>query len=136
MSSTFTRYPLVRYSYARATRPGVFSSPSRCGSSPSATSSCAIRSCIRALYLALCIGLSLPAGVAAGAIREDAAQATEDPDALYRDRERPASAQAAEREWASRLAADRRDFESAWKLSRIRYWLGTKGPGTDEQKKA
>lgn len=60
----------------------------------------------------------------------------DDPDALYRDRERPASAVAAERIWAVRLAANARDFESAWKLARARYWLGTNGPGTLEAKKA
>jgi tetratricopeptide (TPR) repeat protein len=69
------------------------------------------------------------------AIRGDAAQAVEDPDALYRDRERPASARAAERLWAARLAADPDDFEAAWKLSRIRYWLGTGGPGDDDARK-
>lgn len=88
------------------------------------------------MYLALCITLSTPAAGSTAVIRGDAAQAAEDPEALYRDRERPASAQAAERLWAARLAANPRDFESAWKLSRIRYWLGTRGPGTDDARKA
>lgn len=30
--------------------------------------------------------------------------------------------------WASRLAANARDFESAWKLARAEYWTGTQGP--------
>ena len=47
-----------------------------------------------------------------------------DPDALYRQREQPQSAAAAEQIWSARLARDPRDFESAWKLARARYWLG------------
>ena len=30
--------------------------------------------------------------------------------------------------WNSRLTANPRDFESAWKLARAEYWLGTQGP--------
>jgi uncharacterized membrane protein len=47
-----------------------------------------------------------------------------DPDALYRLRDNVASAQQAEAIWADRLAKDPKDFESAWKLARARYWLG------------
>jgi tetratricopeptide (TPR) repeat protein len=47
-----------------------------------------------------------------------------DPDALYRQRDNLASAQQAEGIWAERLAKDPKDFESAWKLARARYWLG------------
>jgi uncharacterized membrane protein len=56
-----------------------------------------------------------------------AAQAP-DPDALYRQRENIASAQQAEGIWAERLTKDPKDFESAWKLARARYWLGTHAP--------
>jgi len=52
----------------------------------------------------------------------------QDPDALYRQRETIASAQQAEQIWAARLAKDPKDFASAWKLARARYWLGTHGP--------
>lgn len=48
----------------------------------------------------------------------------DDPDALYRQRDSLASAQQAEAIWAARLARDAKDFESAWKLARARYWLG------------
>ena len=48
----------------------------------------------------------------------------EDPDALYRNRENIASAQQAEAIWSARLTKDPKDFESAWKLARARYWLG------------
>ena len=59
----------------------------------------------------------------------------EDPDALYRDREQPASALAAERIWADRVTVNPRDFESAWKLARARYWLGTNGPAQRDDRK-
>ena len=94
-----------------------------------------MRSCMGVLYLALCAALAA-APAAARARDMDAVQAAADPDALYRDRETPASAIAAERLWATRLAADPRDFESAWKLSRVRYWLGTNAPGADAARKA
>ena len=61
--------------------------------------------------------------------------ATADADALYRDRDRPASALAAETIWAGRVAARADDFEAAWKLARARYWLGTNGPGAADEKK-
>ena len=51
----------------------------------------------------------------------------DDPDALYRERETLASAKRAEQIWTTRLAADPRDFASAWKLARADYWLGTNG---------
>jgi tetratricopeptide (TPR) repeat protein len=47
-----------------------------------------------------------------------------DPDALYKQRENIASAQQAEAIWSERLARNPKDFESAWKLARARYWLG------------
>jgi uncharacterized membrane protein len=48
----------------------------------------------------------------------------EDPDALYKQRENFPMARQAEGIWAERLAKDPKDFESAWKLARARYWLG------------
>ena len=57
-----------------------------------------------------------------------AAQVAPDPDALYRQRENLASAHQAEAIWAERLARDAKDFESAWKLARARYWLGGHAP--------
>jgi uncharacterized membrane protein len=52
----------------------------------------------------------------------------EDPDALYRQRENIQTAEKAEQIWAGRLAKDAKDFESAWKAARARYWLGTHAP--------
>jgi hypothetical protein len=57
----------------------------------------------------------------------------EDPDALYRNREDLASARRAEAIWADRLARDANDFESAWKLARLRYWLGSHVPEKDRK---
>ena len=57
----------------------------------------------------------------------------EDPDALYRQRENLAAAQQAEAIWAARLARDAKDFDSAWKLARARYWLG--GHAEDKARK-
>ena len=47
-----------------------------------------------------------------------------DPDLLYAQREQLTNARQAEGIWSARLAANPRDFESAWKLARARYWLG------------
>jgi hypothetical protein len=69
-------------------------------------------SCIALFYLAL--GL------------QEAATARPDPDALYAAREHRPSARNAADMWAARLAASPADFESAWKLARATYWLGTR----------
>jgi tetratricopeptide (TPR) repeat protein len=60
----------------------------------------------------------------------------EDPDALYRDRTTRASATRAAAIWSARLAANAKDFESAWKLARAQYWLGTNGLPERERKAA
>lgn len=62
--------------------------------------------------------------------------AADDPDALYKDREHLASAKKATDIWASRLAANPRDFDSAYKLAQARYWLGTNGLPGPERKAA
>jgi len=56
------------------------------------------------------------------------APSTEDPDRLYADRENLASAERAADIWEARLAADPQSYESAWKLSRMCYWLGSHVP--------
>jgi hypothetical protein len=55
---------------------------------------------------------------------------------LYGDRENTASATEAAEIWAARLAANANDFESAWKLARARYWLGTNGLPQPERRAA
>lgn len=56
-----------------------------------------------------------------------AAPTQADPDALYRQRANLDRAREAAAIWESRLAADARDFEAAWKLARAMYWLGGRG---------
>jgi tetratricopeptide (TPR) repeat protein len=85
-------------------------------------------------YLAVMTLLGGPA-VHASAAQAPSVTAAADADTLYRDRERPASALAAEKIWADRLAARADDFEAAWKLARARYWLGTNGPGAADARK-
>ena len=60
----------------------------------------------------------------------------DDPDALYKDRENLASARKATDIWAARLQANPKDFESAVKLAKARYWLGTNGLPEAERKAA
>lgn len=52
----------------------------------------------------------------------------EDPDRLYADRTNFVSAERAAAIWDERLMRDRNDFEAAWKLARICYWLGEHVP--------
>jgi tetratricopeptide (TPR) repeat protein len=52
---------------------------------------------------------------------------SEDPDGLYRERTTLVNAQRAAAIWSNRLATNAADFESAWKLARAQYWLGTNG---------
>jgi hypothetical protein len=52
---------------------------------------------------------------------------------LYAERESLAQATQAEAIWAQRLARDPRDFESAWKVARARYWLGGHAPEADRK---
>lgn len=57
----------------------------------------------------------------------------EDPDQLYGHRDDLSKARAAEKIWADRLGRDPKDFESAWKLARTRYWLG--GHAAEQERK-
>ena len=76
-------------------------------------------SCILVFYLACFCGVEvLPAS----------SQPAADPDALYAQRETLSSARSAESIWQARLRQNPRDFESAWKLARARYWLGGHAP--------
>ena len=58
----------------------------------------------------------------------------EDADALYAARESLDSARRAAGIWTDRLQKNPKDFESAWKLARARYWLGTHA--ADAERKA
>jgi len=63
-----------------------------------------------------------------------APQAAADPDSLYAQRAVLQSAREAADIWQSRLQQNAKDFESAWKLARARYWLGGHAP--DNQRRA
>jgi tetratricopeptide (TPR) repeat protein len=97
-------------------------------------SSRVIKSCIVTLYVSAAAGAlgAIPAFDARIALQVAAG----DPEAHYRDRENLASAKAAADIWAARLAANNRDFESAYKLAQARYWLGTNGLPEPERKLA
>jgi tetratricopeptide (TPR) repeat protein len=86
-------------------------------------------SCILVLYLASSAG---PAATVASPVARRVRQPqTDNPDALYAQREQLANARAAESIWAGRVARDPKDFESAWKLARARYWIGGHLPEKD-----
>jgi tetratricopeptide (TPR) repeat protein len=79
-------------------------------------------SCICLFYLAVHASLAA------------APQAAADPDSLYAQRAVLQSAREAADIWQSRLQQNAKDFESAWKLARARYWLGGHAP--DDQRRA
>ena len=54
-------------------------------------------------------------------------------DALYANRDNLSSAKRAAEIWAADLNRDPSDFDSAWKLARICYWLG--GHGADKERR-
>lgn len=60
-------------------------------------------------------------------------QPTADPDTLYAGREDLASARQAGAIWQTRLQQNPKDFESAWKLARARYWLGSHAPAGERR---
>lgn len=88
-------------------------------------------SCILVFYIGVFGGLT---GLPSTDSSASHLYADDDPDALYAKRDNLASARAAERIWAERLTRDPKDFESAWKLARVRYWLGGHTP--DQERKS
>jgi tetratricopeptide (TPR) repeat protein len=90
--------------------------PSRSGSSPRSISIFLIASCIFLFYI--------PAAAAQSA----------DPERLYAERANLASARRAAGIWRAALDADARDFDAAWKLARVDYWLGGHGPDAERRK--
>ena len=81
-------------------------------------------SCILAFYIAASAGLVASHDLPSPVVLAQSA----DPDALYAQRGDLPSARRAEAIWAERLAGNPRDFESAWKLARARYWIGGHAP--------
>lgn len=80
-------------------------------------------SCILVFYLAVHAALGTPQPPAAA-----------DADALYARRADLASARQAADIWQARVQQNPRDFESAWKLARARYWLG--GHASENERRA
>ncbi len=79
-------------------------------------------SCILAFYIAL-----------SGSFAAFQTPPAADPDALYARREDLASARHAEAIWAARLKTSPRDFDSAWKAARARYWIGQHAPAAERR---
>src|SRR4051794_18296287 len=115
-------YPLVRNVSAFSTRFGVFTSPSRSGSSPSCARRFLTRSCIRLLYIPLICTLLMTHLAAA-----------QSPDALYSDRDNLTSARKAADLWAAASQHDPSAYEPAWKLARVCYWLGAHAPEAERR---
>jgi len=59
--------------------------------------------------------------------------AAQNADALYADRANLTSATAASALWSEAVKRDPRDFEAAWKLARVSYWLGSHAPEKDRR---
>jgi tetratricopeptide (TPR) repeat protein len=59
--------------------------------------------------------------------------AAPNPDALYAAREDLASARRAVAIWVEWVQQNPRDFDSAWKLARARYWLGGHAPEAERK---
>ncbi len=62
-----------------------------------------------------------------------AQQFPSDPDTLYARRDDLASARQAADIWQTRLQRNPKDFESAWKVARARYWLGSHAPESERR---
>lgn len=76
---------------------------------------------------------TLPAGTAGLDAWTAAQDGAPDPDDLYRSRADLADARDAAAIWQRRLQRDGADFESAWKLARARYWIGTHAEGDERE---
>lgn len=76
-----------------------------------------MRSCICVLYISAVTG----------------AATAQSPDALYADRANLSSARRAADAWSQTVAAAPGDFDAAWKLARVCYWLGTHAPEAERR---
>ena len=83
-----------------------------------------------AVVAALCPSLVAPLAWAA----QPGVPVPGDADRLYANRDDLPSAERASALWEKRLVGNPRDFEAAWKLSRVRYWLG--GHVEEDQRRA
>ena len=91
-------------------------------------------SCIFVFYLlAFPLTVTLVPSVSPASAIEFVQDEPAGPDALYAKRENVIFAQQAAAIWQSRLQKNPNDFESAWKLARATYWIGTQGPPADRR---
>jgi hypothetical protein len=90
-------------------------------------------SCIWIFYIALLSMPGLAGQVLAPVTPPPASAPAANPDDLYAARDDLSSARRAAAIWAERLQQNTRDFESAWKLARARYWLGGHAPETERK---
>lgn len=97
-----------------------------------------MRSCICVFYIAVItqIGVVTTRATVAEHLHSGTQVTADDPDSLYQERASLASATRAVAIWTSRLTANPKDFESAWKLARGQYWLGTNGLPERDRKTA
>jgi len=77
----------------------------------------------RSCQLAVCFAIAVAGGPSASL--SQSALTAADPEALYRDRANIDSAKRAAALWSARATSD---FDSAWKLARIAYWIGKHAP--------
>lgn len=82
-------------------------------------------SCIVVLYLLVFSAPLTAAGRQATSTGTPSQNESANPDVLYAKRENVVLAEQAAAIWQSRLRKNPNDFESAWKLSRASYWIGT-----------
>jgi tetratricopeptide (TPR) repeat protein len=98
-------------------------------------------SCILLFYLCTCSAALQFLVTSVEAIQTQATNASiaiaqqpaSDPDTLYARRDDLASARQAASIWQTRLQQNPKDFESAWKLARARYWLGSHAPDSERR---
>lgn len=91
-----------------------------------------MRSCILLVYITV---LAAGTVILPAAARIRGQELSSDPDALYARREDPAAARRAEEIWAGAVKHDPKDFEAAWKLSQVRYWIAQHMPQDDRARK-
>jgi hypothetical protein len=65
--------------------------------------------------------------------RQPEASTVQEADTLFAGREDISKATAAADFWARRLAGNANDFEAAWKLARVCYWLGDHVPAAERR---
>jgi hypothetical protein len=92
-----------------------------------------MRSCTFVFYIAVFVAPAAMPRTLTVRAAQGVPAAEDDPDTLYRERADLAKAHQSADIWSRRLAVNHRDFESAWKLARAEYWLGTQSPPAERR---